>query len=443
VRWSPDSRRLAFLVSPTGKADDSHRVDIGVVARDGGPMRRLGVVGAAFTWSPDGRWIALASGTNRDVHVQKSTLLLARADGGTPIDLTPELDGDAATPAWSPASDSLHFHAARGVTSVHAAVPARGGPVRFGRDREAEAGTPFAAATGRVAWVQSGPRAPAEIWIADRPGGPGRPLTSLHSGIARLSFGDTRVVGWTSDDGTTVEGLLLRPPEAAAKARLPTLVQLHGGPYGSRNSLGFQPLPQYLAAAGYQVFMPNFRSSGGYGTRFLVRRRADWGGQDWRDVTTGVDELIRRGLADSTKLGVFGRSYGGYLTAWATTQTRRFDAACVFAGAVDLGALYGQSDVQRYRAWEFQGHPWETESWRRASPITYIAQARTPTLIQIGENDLRVPYPQAQQHYRALLALGVPTQFVHYPREGHVLREPRHRADFMTRMLAWWKQWIR
>lgn len=176
----------------------------------------------------------------------------------------------------------------------------------------------------------------------------------------------------------------------------------------------------------------------------MLRQRSDWGGQDWRDVMSGVDSLVSRGLADGRRLGVYGGSYGGYLSAWAITQTDRFKAACVFAGAVDLPSLYGQSDTQKYRAFEFEGFPWETpEKWARSSPYTYIKNAKTPTLIIIGENDPRIPYPQGQQLYRALLGLKVPTEFAHYPREGHGLREPRHRADQHLRLLAWFDRWIR
>jgi dipeptidyl aminopeptidase/acylaminoacyl peptidase len=175
-----------------------------------------------------------------------------------------------------------------------------------------------------------------------------------------------------------------------------------------------------------------------------MRRRSDWGGQDWRDVSAGVDSLVRWGMADGRHLGVFGGSYGGYLSAWAITQTDRFKAACVLAGAVDLAAHRGQSDIQKYRDFEFEGAPWDApEHWRRASPMTWIRNAKTPTLILIGENDRRVPYPQGQELYRALLTLGVPTEFVHYPREGHGLREPRHRADQYLRMLGWFDRWMK
>ncbi len=444
VRWSPDSKRLAFLWSPTGKPDDANQQDIGVVAVEGGAMRRLGAIGTAFAWSPDSRSIAWAAGSDRANQIEASHLHVARVDGGAPVDVTPAFDLEADTPCWNASSDTLFFHVGRGVTTVVAAVPARGGPVALSLDRRAEAGALFAGRGGRVAWVQSFPAVPPEIWIADHPALPGRAVTDLNAFAARRSYGTAEAVRWTSTDGTPVEAMVLRPPHAPPRAALPTLVMLHGGPYGARHALGFEQLPQFFAANGYQVFMPNFRSSGGYGARFMVRERGDWGGQDWRDVTSGLDALIARGLADSTRLGLFGRSYGGYLTAWGITQTRRFDAAAVFAGAVDLGAFYGQSDVQKYRAYEFGGYPWVTpERWARSSPLTHIGNARTPTLIQVGENDRRVPAAQALELYRALLGVGVPVEYVHYPREGHTLREPRHRADHMQRMLAWWRRWIR
>jgi dipeptidyl aminopeptidase/acylaminoacyl peptidase len=176
----------------------------------------------------------------------------------------------------------------------------------------------------------------------------------------------------------------------------------------------------------------------------MLRRRADWGGQDWRDVETGIDTLVARGLADPKRLGVYGRSYGGYLSAWAVTQTTRFDAACAIAASVDLAAHYGQSDIQRYRAWEFQGAPWENpDAWKRSSPMTFVDRIRTPTLVIAFDEDRRVPAAQGYQFYRALLGRGVPTQFVHYPREPHVPREMRHKADQYQRVRAWFERWVR
>ena len=442
VRWSPDSRSLAFITSPTGKPDDGNEQDIGIVSVDGGAMRTLGVIGDAFTWSPDSKHIALATGADRKQWVQKSDLWIVPVAGGKAVNATAEFDGDAETPAWDAVSGAFCFHAAQGV-SARLATVARGG-VQLGIDRKGEAGAPVIATNGRAAWVQSQPGIPDEVWIAERVDRAGRPLTSLNASVAKLALGETRAFRWTSSDGRRVEGVLLRPPDAAPAARLKTLVLLHGGPYASRYSLAFQPSAQYFAARGYQVFMPNFRSSGGYGTAFMVRERSDWGGQDWRDVMSGVDSLIAAGLADGNRLGLLGHSYGGYLTAWGVTQTGRFDAACVSAGAEDLASFYGQSDIHKYRAFEFAGTPWQSpENWARSSPSTHIADAKTPTLILVGEEDRRVPYPQSRQLYTALTTLGVPTEFVHYPREGHTLREYRHRADWHIRIVSWFDRWIR
>ncbi|MBI1796188.1 MAG: S9 family peptidase [Candidatus Eisenbacteria bacterium] len=445
ARWSPDSRAIAFLTSPSGKPDDENQTDLGIVSVDGGAMRRLGVIGnGTFAWSPDGRWIALSGGGDRKAFVQKADVRVVAAAGGAPVNLTAAFDDDAGAPMWSAHSDSLYFHYAHGVSTALAVVPRAGGAVRTVLDRGADAGPPVRAASGAVAWIQSDPLHPAEVVVADRVSDPGRPVTTIHAAVAALHLAATRAVEWTSSDGVRVEGLLVRPPDAPASAPLKTLVLLHGGPYGSRFTNAFQPVPQFYAAHGYQIFMPNFRSSDGYGVAFLLRQRADWGGQDWRDVTSGLDSLIARGLVDGKRLGVYGHSYGGYLSAWAITQTDRFRAAMVSAGAVDLAAHWAQSDIQQYRAWDFSGRPWESRAnWERASPITYVARVKTPTIVFSGDQDVRVPFPQGQELYRSLLALGVPTEFVHYPREPHGYREYRHLWDRWTRTLAWFDKWIR
>jgi dipeptidyl aminopeptidase/acylaminoacyl peptidase len=362
--------------------------------------------------------------------------------GGKPVNLTAGFDEDPNGPMWSVGSDTLFFHSAQGVRTVVASIPRAGGRVTLSLDRHADAGDPVRARGGGVAWVGSSPTAPAEVFVADHIGLAGRPVTNVNAAVAKLRLGTTRAVEWTSTDGVRVGGLLVRPAGAPEKAALKTLVLLHGGPYGARTGLGFQAVPQFYAAKGYQVFAPNFRSSGGSGTAFKLRERADWGGQDWRDVMSGIDSLVRWGLADPHRLGVYGHSYGGYLSAWAITQTDRFRAAMVSAGAVDLGAHWGQSDIQQYRAWDMKGLPWESEAWQRSSPITYMARVKTPTIVFAGDEDRRVPFPQGQELYRALLALHVPTEFVHYPREPHGYREYRHQWDRATRTLAWFDRWI-
>jgi dipeptidyl aminopeptidase/acylaminoacyl peptidase len=444
-RWSPDSKSIACITNPTGKVDDGNLSDLAVIPAAGGALRRLGVmVEGAFAWSPDSRWLAWAAGTDRAKHVQKSELWVANAAGGVPTSLTLSFDEDAGDPVWSPGSDTLYFHSQQGTSTRVIAVARTGGLARFGLDRQAEAGALVSGPRGAVAWVQSQPAMPPEVWVAPHADAPGRAVSAVHAPLAGLAYGETRVVRWRSSDGVHVEGVLVRPVGAAPGARLKTVALTHGGPYATRDGLGFKTWARVFASRGWQVFMPNFRSSGGYGTAFMLRERSDWGGQDWRDVSTGLDSLVRWGLADPQKLAAAGHSYGGYLTAWAITQTDRFRAAIVSAGAVDLAALWAQSDAHRYRAFEFEGMPWESfEKWRRASPITHVERVNTPTLVMIGRDDARIPYPQAQQLYQSLRFRGVPTQMVSFPREGHPIREPRHRADWWQRQLDWLDRWVK
>jgi len=445
-RWSPDSKSLAFTWNPTGAVDDGNLSDFAIVPAAGGPLRKLGALPeGGVVWSPDGRWLAWAGASDRAKHVEKTDLWIVPAAGGTPAKLTGSFDEDAFTPAWNASSDTLFFMSQRGASTRVASVARAGGTVTLGVDLDGEtASAPVAGPRGRVVYVLSRWNEPAELRVADHAAAPSRAVSHVNADAAACAFGATRTVRWTSSDGVRVEGVLVRPAGAAGSSALKTLVLLHGGPYQSRYGIGFNSVAQFMAAHGYQVFMPNFRSSGGYGTTFMLRQRADWGGQDWRDVECGVDSLVKWGLADGNRLGVFGHSYGGYLSAWAITHTTRYDAAVVSAGAPDLAALWAQSDTHQYRAFEFEGMPWVSfDKWRRSSPIAFIERAKTPTLLLNGEADVRIPYPQAQQTYQSHKFLGVPAEFVHYPREGHGLREPRHRADWFARQVAWFDRWVK
>ncbi len=444
LRWSPDSKSVAFLVSPSGNVDDANLSDIGVVPVSGGPIRTLNTMAAAFEWSPDSRWIAWAAGRNRETYVEKDELWVCDRSGGEARSLSQALDENASTPAWSTHSDSLFFFVAQGVTTLLASVALRGGPVHLLTDHRGVASQLTTGSGGHAAWIESHPDAADELYWAPHAALTGTRFSELNAAATHTVLGTTRVVSWTSSDGIRCEGVLLRPAGAAPHSALKTLVYLHGGPYGFRSDLGFAAQQQALASAGYQVFMPNYRASGGYGSAFMIRQRGDWGGQDWRDITSGIDSLVHDGLADPARLGIVGGSYGGYLSAWAITQTQRFKAAVMVRGICDLPALWGQSDSQRYRSWDFGGRPWEAfDRMRERSPIAHISQAHTPMLIIVGDNDARTPLPQSRELYESLKSLGIPVEFVHYPREGHGLREPRHRSDELQRTQAWFDRWLR
>jgi dipeptidyl aminopeptidase/acylaminoacyl peptidase len=200
-----------------------------------------------------------------------------------------------------------------------------------------------------------------------------------------------------------------------------------------------------FAARGYAVLRANVRGSSGYGFDFRNANYRDWGGGDYRDIMSGVDALVAKGLADPERLGVMGWSYGGYMTSWVITQTQRFKAASVGAGVTNLMSFTGTADIPAFIPDYFGGEFWEEggiDRWRGHSAMFHVGKVKTPTLIQHGEADLRVPVSQGYELYNALKRQGVPVRMVVYPRQPHGIQEPKFMLDAMQRNLEWFDRWV-
>jgi dipeptidyl aminopeptidase/acylaminoacyl peptidase len=224
---------------------------------------------------------------------------------------------------------------------------------------------------------------------------------------------------------------------------LPLIVLVHGGPTG-RWSDSFEAWGQLLVARGYAVLYPNIRGSVGYGQQFIEMNRADWGGGDFKDVMAGVDWAIARGIADPNRLGIGGWSYGGYMAAWAVTQTSRFKAAVSGAPVIDMASEFGTENGSAYDEW-FYGTPYEKDKldgFIKSSPMTFVRNVKTPTLLLQGEDDTTDPIGQSQQFYRGLKRYGVDADLVLYPREPHGLREEKHLLDRLNRIVAWYDKYL-
>jgi dipeptidyl aminopeptidase/acylaminoacyl peptidase len=245
------------------------------------------------------------------------------------------------------------------------------------------------------------------------------------------------VLRWKSFDGLEIEGVLTRPSKPGAKQPYPLVLHPHGGPH-SRSTAGFNFTVQVLAAHGYAVFQPNYRGSDGYGQKWINADRFDLGGADMRDMLTGIDHLIDKGIVDRDRQFVYGVSYGGFTTSWLIGQTRQFRAAVPQNAVTDLTAMWGLSDIQSWTEWEFGGRPWEVpQAMREHSPLTYAANVRTPTLILHAVSDRRCPLPMGRMFYRALQSAGVETRMVLYPEEGHPINQLPHQQDVLRRVLDW------
>jgi dipeptidyl aminopeptidase/acylaminoacyl peptidase len=225
--------------------------------------------------------------------------------------------------------------------------------------------------------------------------------------------------------------------------KVPFLLNPHGGPTGT-SLLSVSVAAQVMAANGYMVLQPNFRGSIGRGERFARANQNDWGNGDYKDDMSGMQAVVDRGWADPDRLGAFGWSYGGYMTFWMDTQTDRFKAISPGAGLPDLYSMYSQSDIHRYMRNYFDGKaPWDNfqEYWDH-SPMKFVGNVKTPTMILHGQSDTRVPIPQSEEFYRALYERHVPVEYVVYPRENHGFVEPRHLVDRVQRYLVFFGKYL-
>jgi dipeptidyl aminopeptidase/acylaminoacyl peptidase len=267
--------------------------------------------------------------------------------------------------------------------------------------------------------------------------------------VPAFAYGRTEVLTWKSPDGTPVEGLVTYPVGYQAGAKVPLLVVVHGGPAGvfvQSYTGSASPYPVAgFAARGYAVLRVNPRGSSGYGYAFRTANFRDWGKGDYQDIQSGVDALIAKGVVDADRMGVMGWSYGGYMTSWTITQTDRFKAASVGAGVTNLMSFQGTADIPGFLPDYFGGEFWDADGAARFqghSAMFHVDRVKTPTLIQHGEQDLRVPTSQGYELYGALKRRKVPVTMVTYPRTPHGIQEPKLMLDAMSRNLAWFDEWV-
>ena len=282
-----------------------------------------------------------------------------------------------------------------------------------------------------------------ELWVSRKPG-EAEKVSCFNAAWDEILVIQPEIVTYASFDGTRIEAALLKPQGYQRGARVPLIVLVHGGPSGVWSDR-FNAWGQLLAQRGFAVLYPNIRGSIGYGQEFLTANRSDWGGGDFKDVMAGVDFMIDQGIADPDRLGIGGWSYGGYMAAWAVTQTDRFKASVSGAPMTDLASEYGteMAGINAYDTW-YMGTPYENlDLFQDRSPVTHVKNVKTPTLLLTGENDLTDPIGQYQQFYRGLKRYGVETECVVYPREGHGIREEKHLIDLMNRILAWFEKYVK
>ena len=461
LQWSPTGDSLIVVATDHPESDQETNRIFTVSLSDGKMTQLFAPRGpfAAVRVSPDGKLISYL-GSRVDGPIPHDLYLLP-VEGGTPRNLTGKtLDRLVESYVWRP-DGKLLASIAEGFRNRFVLIDSNGAaetlfdPQMSTQNFDNVARTLLSAKTSSTTFKQAVPTnpanpiafvgenmaRPAELFLWDGKSAPAA-VSHFNQSFNNVALASPEFLHYKSFDGRQIEAALLLPTNSASTTKLPTVLHIHGGPTGNWSD-DFDSWGQLLANAGYAVFLPNVRGSTGYGYEFMALNRGDWGGGDFRDVMAAADYLVQRGIADPERLGIAGWSYGGYMAEWAITQTNRFKAAVSGAGMSNLATEFGTENHPSYDEW-FYGLPYEKqEGFLRSSPITYIKNARTPTLILQGTEDVIDPLGQSLELYRALKRYGVETELVTYPREGHGLKEEKHLVDRLQRMVAWFDKYLK
>jgi dipeptidyl aminopeptidase/acylaminoacyl peptidase len=456
--WAPDGKRFAASAAH-GDGDANwwiaalYTIDLtsGTARRIHRPQAQM----ASPRFSGDGSRIAYICGIMSDEAVTGGDICIVPASGGDAVDVTPDFDASVTTIDWHGSRTSIlatdNRHGQTCVTTFDVDADSH-------RDRWCGMQTIFAnnyaqlvagdagisvSRDGSVSGViRQSITAPPEIALG--PIGEWQAVTSLNARVPRLT-GAVHSVTWTSD-GFTVQGFLIEPLGYKHGRTVPLVTLVHGGPSYASGPLfpgGLEAFDGVLAARGYAVFEPNPRGSYGGGEAFTRANVKDFGGGDLRDILSGLDVVNGVIPVDQKRTGIFGWSYGGYMTMWALTQTNRFKAAVAGAGLSDWLSYYGTNGIDTWMIPFFGKSVYDDPAvYAKSSPITFIKNVHTPTLMVGGTLDDEVPITQSYEYLHALKDQHVPAQLVVYPGEGHLFYKPADQIDVFRRIVGWFDRWL-
>jgi len=422
-----------------------------------------------YDWSPDGaRFAVIAAHGNGDNNwyiAQLYTLdagvlglmsdepsvggdiYTIAATGGEAINVTPDMKATANWLAWTPEAKIVFGESVEGDAAVATVDPASGRIDSLWRGQEQVSTGPWGtnvslSRDGKTsALIRSSLSDPPEIWAG--PIGYWRQITQRNT--VKPAWGEAKGIHW-KNEGFDIQGWLIYPRNFDPSKKYPMIVEVHGGP-GAAVQSSWPDTGDFaiaLSGAGYFVFQPNPRGSFGQGEAFTRANVRDFGYGDFRDILAGVEEALRAAPIDPHRLGLTGWSYGGFMTMWGVTQSNRFKAAMAGAGIANLQSYYGQNKIDQWMIPFFGKSVYDDpEVYTKSSPITFIKNVKTPTLVIVGDSDGECPTPQSYEFWHALKTLGVETQFVVYEHEGHHFAKPADQRDRTRRTVAWFDSHLR
>ena len=447
--FSPDGRTIAFSAQRDPDLISAFTSAIYTVNLADGAVKKIVDAPGPNTdphWSPDGSQIAFraAPGAKFFFYANQKIAVVGR-DGGPVSVVNPDFDEDAQVLRWAP--EGIYFAGRVGTSScLFLNDPKARSSRRLPLGSEIASRFSFSADFKQIAYAGAGANQYGEIFTADLPGGPPKQVTAGGEQLAGLAIARRELVKWKSGDGAEVEGVLYTPADFDPKRKYPLLVVIHGGPTGiDTPALGpdrYYPIERFVEK-GALVLRPNYRGSAGYGERFRALNVRNLGVGDYADVISGVDSLIAKGFVDKDKVGAMGWSEGGYISAFITTSSDRFKAVSVGAGISDWMTYYANTDITPFTVQYLKATPWDDPKiYAKTSPITYIAKAKTPTLIQQGSADKRVPVADSFELRQALEDKGVPVKMVLYDGFGHPINKPKQQRAVMEENENWFGHYI-
>ncbi len=451
--WAPDSKRLVATAAHGNGDDNWYIAGLFTIEANSGAMADViakpGMQIGVPKWSPDGKTIAFIGGLMSDEPIVGGDVYLVPETGGKARNLTAKMAATASWLTWTQDSKKiLSAEYVDGTTAIHemntdGTIGNTHDIFLKGSILSGDFATQFSISSdgNTLAFVQQSFDKPPEVWAGKS--GEWKQITHRNDGL-RPAWGKSVSLHWKTDAGK-VQGWLTYPEDFDPAKKYPMVVRVHGGPSWAVSPVWPTRWDYALAlpSQGYFVLQPNPRGSYGQGEKFTTANVKDFGYGDFRDIMAGVDEAIKSAPIDPDRIGITGWSYGGFMTMWGVTQTNRFRAAVAGAGLSDWLSYYGENKIDQWMTPFFGATVYDDPAvYAKSSPITFIKNVKTPTLVVVGDSDGECPPPQSYEFWHALKTLGVPTQLVIYPHEGHEFADPAHSRDVIERAVNWFNQYL-
>jgi len=450
--WSPDGTKIAFSATINPDLIHSSKSDLYILKlADDSVEKLLDQPGpdSSPQWSPDGSRIVFSTAMgNPEFFGRNQKLAIIPSGGGTPRSLTDDFDEHPRFVTWN--KDGIYFSGSqKTATHLFRVDPASARISRITAPDDLMASSFSLTKDGsRMALLISSPTSIGEVYVSDVASLEPRALTHMNDQAKQFVLGSRELISWKSKDGAVIEGVLIKPADFDPNRRYPLLCRIHGGPTGIDRPILLTPDTRYYPAdiwvgRGALVLKVNYRGSAGYGEKFRMLNVRNLGVGDAWDVISGVDYLIDRGWVDPDKVACMGWSQGGYISAFLTTSSDRFAAISVGAGISNWATYYYNTDITTFTLNYLGDDPVDDpEIYRKTSPMSYIENAKTPTLIQHGEFDRRVPIPNAYELRQGLEDRGVVVEMVVYKGYGHGISKPKSVRAVMEHNLAWFNHYL-